>query len=130
MLDAAHEVLAAQGPTALTMRAVARRLQVAPNALYSHVDSKTALLDDLLDDLLADVTAPDPAAPDPSAAVTQMMESTYDVLTAHPELVPLFLSRQGARGPNAVRSRVRCMSATLLLISACCHSVATATQWH
>jgi AcrR family transcriptional regulator len=103
VLDAAHEVLAAQGPTALTMRAVARRLQVAPNALYSHVDSKTALLDDLLDDLLADVTAPDPAAPDPLAAVTQMMESTYDLLTAHPDLVPLFLSRQGARGPNAVR---------------------------
>jgi hypothetical protein len=32
-----------------------------------------------------------------------MMESTYDLLTAHPDLVPRFLSRQGARGPNAVR---------------------------
>ena len=85
------------------MRALARRLDVAPNALYSHVDSKTALLDDLLDDLLADVTLPDPEAADPSTAVAQMIESSYVVLTAHPHLVPMFLSRQGARGPNAVR---------------------------
>jgi len=82
---------------------LARRLDVAPNALYSHVDSKTALLDDLLDDLLAAVSVPDPAAPDPSAAVARMMEASYAVLTAHPDLVPMFLSRQGARGPNAVR---------------------------
>ena len=31
------------------------------------------------------------------------MTSTYDVLLAHPELVPLFMTRQGARGPNAQR---------------------------
>jgi AcrR family transcriptional regulator len=103
VLDAAHQLLAAQGAVGLTMRAVARRLDVAPNALYSHVDSKTALLDALLDDVLAGVEAPDPAAHDPSAAVASMMESTYDVLTSHPDLVPLFLARQGARGPNAVR---------------------------
>jgi AcrR family transcriptional regulator len=103
VLDAAHALLAELGPGALTMRALARRLDVAPNALYSHVDSKTALLDDLLDDLLAAVSVPDPAAPDPSAAVARMMEASYAVLTAHPDLVPMFLSRQGARGPNAVR---------------------------
>lgn len=27
----------------------------------------------------------------------------YTVLTAHPNLVPLYLAHQGARGPNAVR---------------------------
>ncbi len=85
------------------MRALASRLGVAPNALYSHVPSKTALLDDLLDDLLAAVQSPDPDTADPAAGLTVLMQSTYDVLTAHPDLVPLFLSRQGARGANAAR---------------------------
>lgn len=87
----------------MTMRALAKRLDVAPNALYSHVANKTALLDELLDDLLACIPAPDPDAHDPVAALTDLMTSTYAVLTAHPDLVPLYLARQGARGPHAVR---------------------------
>ncbi|MEV6231667.1 hypothetical protein AB0L88_27800 [Saccharopolyspora shandongensis] len=31
------------------------------------------------------------------------MASTYNVLLGHTDLVPLYLSRQGARGPNAQR---------------------------
>jgi AcrR family transcriptional regulator len=45
------------------MRTLARRLGVAPNAVYSHVASKADLLDALLDDLLAEVTPPDPGGP-------------------------------------------------------------------
>lgn len=85
------------------MRGVAGRLGVAPNALYSHVPNKTALLDDLLDDLLALVAAPSPDTADPVAGLAEMMSSTYDVLTAHRDLVPVYLARQGARGVNAVR---------------------------
>ena len=84
----------------LSMRALARQLDVAPNALYSHVRDKTDLLDQLLDDTLSAVAAP--ADGPPRAGVEAMMTSTYDTLTAHPELVLLFLRRQGARGPNAV----------------------------
>ncbi len=51
VLAAARELLATAGVDGLTMRALARRLDVAPNALYSHVRSKTDLLDALLDDL-------------------------------------------------------------------------------
>ncbi|MEU1664761.1 helix-turn-helix domain-containing protein [Streptomyces sparsogenes] len=103
VLRAARELLAEGGLTALSMRALAGRLDVAPNALYSHVANKTALIDDLLDDVLAGVEAP---APDTGAPVTrlhQLMASTYTVLLAHPDLVPLYLSRQGARGPHAQR---------------------------
>ncbi len=35
------------------------------------------------------------------AAVHTLMNSSYEALLAHPELVPLYLARQGARGPNA-----------------------------
>lgn len=83
------------------MRALARRLGVTPNALYSHVETKTALVDDVLDDVLSEVEAPDPQVAEPSAGLHALMTSTYDVLLAHPDLVPLYLVRQGARGPNA-----------------------------
>lgn len=103
VLAAAHSVLAEGGVEALTMRALARRLTVAPNAIYSHVRDKTQLVDALLDDLLAEVETPSPDAADPVEALATMMTSTYRVLTTHPDLVPVLLARQGARGENAVR---------------------------
>ncbi|HEY0812333.1 MAG TPA: helix-turn-helix domain-containing protein [Pseudonocardia sp.] len=102
VLAAAHDLLAGQGLDALTMRALARRLDVAPNALYSHVPGKTELVDALLDDRLALVEAPAVDAPDPAAALAELMTSTYEVLLGRPDLVPLYLARQGSRGPNAV----------------------------
>ena len=103
MLRAARELLAEEGLEALTMRALAARLAVRPNALYSYVASKTDLIDDLLDDVLADVEAPDPDVDDAAAGLHAVMASTYHVLLAHPDLVPLYLARQGARGANATR---------------------------
>ena len=103
VLAAARELLAESGLAGVTMRALAQRLGVSPNALYSHVASKTALVDDVLDDLLAEVEAPDPATADPVAGLHALMASTHAVLLAHPDLVGLYLARQGARGPNAVR---------------------------
>jgi TetR/AcrR family transcriptional regulator, tetracycline repressor protein len=103
VVAAARELLADEGLEALTMRALAERLDVSPNTLYSHVGSKTELIDDVLDDVLAEVDAPDPGAGDPGAGLHALMASTYRVLLAHPDLVPLYLARQGARGPNARR---------------------------
>jgi AcrR family transcriptional regulator len=103
VLDAAHTLVAEDGLDALTMRALARRLDVAPNALYSHVPGKTELVDALLDDRLALVEAPSADAPDAVAALSALMTSTYEVLLARPDLVPRYLARQGSRGPNAVR---------------------------
>jgi TetR/AcrR family transcriptional regulator, tetracycline repressor protein len=103
VLAAAHELLTEAGIDALTMRALANRLGVAPNALYSHVRSKSHLLDELLDDALAAVEAPAIDVDDPLRGVAALMTSTYATLTARPDLVPLYLARQGARGANAVR---------------------------
>jgi TetR/AcrR family tetracycline transcriptional repressor len=98
---AARELLAAEGVRALTMRALATRLGVAPNALYSHVSNKGALIDDVLDDVLADVEAPATDVDDPARGLLELLESTYHVLLLHANLVPMFLARQGARGANA-----------------------------
>jgi AcrR family transcriptional regulator len=102
VLDVATDLLAERGT--VTMRAVAQRLGVAPNALYSHVTDKTELVDGVLDRVLAQVEAPRPGPDvDPGEALYRLMYSTHEVLLRHPQLVPAFLARQGARGPNAQR---------------------------
>lgn len=102
VLDGARELLAERGLDGLTMRALASRLDVAPNALYSHVPGKAELVDALLDELLAAVVEP-AADLEPLAGVAALMTSSYDVLVGRPDLVPLYLARQGSRGPQAVR---------------------------
>jgi AcrR family transcriptional regulator len=102
VLDAATDLLAERGT--VTMRALAQRLGVAPNALYSHVADKTELVDGVLDRVLARVEAPPPGpGVDPADALHRLMTSSHEVLLRHPQLVPAFLARQGARGPNAQR---------------------------
>jgi TetR/AcrR family transcriptional regulator, tetracycline repressor protein len=102
VLAAARQVLTEFGLDGLSMRAVAQRLNVAPNALYSHVTNKQTLVDLLLDGVLADVD-PDVATDEPRAALHALMTITYDTLLRHADLLPTYLARQGARGPNAQR---------------------------
>ncbi len=100
VLDAAHGVLTERGMAGLSMRAVAGRLGVAPNALYSHVAGKDELVDALLDDILRELELPDPHS-DPRRGLTDLMTATHELLLDRVDLVPLYLARQGARGPNA-----------------------------
>jgi AcrR family transcriptional regulator len=60
ILDAA-EAVAAQGFDALTMRAVAARLDAVPMALYNHFATKEQLVDALLDRVLSRFTAAPPS---------------------------------------------------------------------
>ncbi|MGF1646092.1 MAG: TetR/AcrR family transcriptional regulator [Kineosporiaceae bacterium] len=113
VLDAALAVLREGGLASLSMRAVARRLGVAPNALYSHVPGKDGLLDAVLDGVLGEVPLPsdESVAGDPLGAVRSIMLDSYDVLLAHPGLMPAYLDRQGARGVYARRLGVVTMGA-------------------
>ncbi len=99
-MDAARAVL--DESAALSMRAVATRLGVAPNALYSHVEGREGLLDAVLDDLLRALPLPDPAV-DPEAGLVALMTASHELLLSHPDLLPHFVARQGARGENAQR---------------------------
>lgn len=112
VLSAARTVFAERGLPGLSMRSVAGELGVAPNALYSHVADKNALVDALLDDLLGALTPPAPDA-DPLTGVRATMLATFDLLAGHPDLVPLYLARQGARGPHA-----RALGAAMVLLLA------------
>lgn len=102
VLDAARELLEQGGGSAVSIRAVARRLGVAPNAIYSYVDGAASLVDGVLDDLLGEVAVPAAGRPAP-AALVELLLASYDLLVRHGSLVSLYLARQGARGPNAVR---------------------------
>jgi AcrR family transcriptional regulator len=103
VIAAGRELLIEHGAAGLTMRAVARHLAVAPGALYSHVRTKAELIDEVLDDLLSQVDAPDPLGTDWRGGLYGLMTSTHEVLLEHPGLVPLYVARRGARGPNAQR---------------------------
>jgi TetR/AcrR family transcriptional regulator, tetracycline repressor protein len=102
VMAAAHAALAQDGVDGLSMRRLAQRLGVAPNALYSHVTGRDDLIDALLDDTLSEVRPPDPRRGDWRTGIEAIMRRTYAVLVAHPDLVPLYLARRGARGPRAV----------------------------
>jgi AcrR family transcriptional regulator len=102
VLAGARAALATDGIEGLSMRRLAQRLGVAPNALYSHVAGRDDLIDALLDDTLNEVRAPDPRRGDWRAGIETIMRRTYAVLLAHPDLVPLYVARRGARGPRAV----------------------------
>ncbi len=56
VLTAALALADEAGLDAVTMHAVGRRLGVTPMALYRHIDGKNALLDGLVETLLAEVT--------------------------------------------------------------------------
>ncbi|HYO38058.1 MAG TPA: TetR/AcrR family transcriptional regulator [Nocardioidaceae bacterium] len=105
VVAAARLVVEEEGSPALSLRAVARRLGVAPNAIYSHIGNRDRLLDAVLDDVLGEVPQPSVATVlrDPVTALRSLMLDSYDVLVRHPRLMPSYLDRQGARGVQAQR---------------------------
>ena len=100
VVEAALAALREDGLEALSMRRVAARLGVAPNALYSHVPDKAGLLDAVLDAVLADIAIS--RRGDWRTRIEDILLESRRVLLAHPDLVPLFLARQ-TNGPNAMR---------------------------
>ncbi|HET7518586.1 MAG TPA: TetR/AcrR family transcriptional regulator [Actinomycetes bacterium] len=102
VLEAARRIAEKEGVDRLTMRRLAAELGVMPNALYTYFPHKEALLDALLDDLLAGVEAGDPAEGDWRDGLVRVMDASRRLLLAHPELASVFVARQGL-GPNAAR---------------------------
>ena len=102
VLAAARRIADAEGVDRLTMRRLAAELGVMPNALYTYVPDKEALLDALLDDLLADIDPGDPAGEDWRDGLVRVMDASRRLLLTHPQLAPVFLARP-ALGPNAAR---------------------------
>jgi AcrR family transcriptional regulator len=107
VLAAALELADEAGLDSVTMHAVGRRLGVTPMALYRHVDGKNALLDGLVEALLAEVTetaAPGSEAESWDAQLTALAYAIRDTARRHPAAFPLLLSRPAAT-PAARQAR-------------------------
>jgi AcrR family transcriptional regulator len=63
IVDAAIEVLDAEGLDAVTMRRVADALGTGPASLYAHVADKDEMVAAVLDRVISEVTIPDPIDP-------------------------------------------------------------------
>jgi AcrR family transcriptional regulator len=101
ILDAALAVAAERGPDALSMRAVARRLDLTPMALYGYFRNKDELLDAVIGRLLSEV----PVAPEGTGWRDRLKHLAYGlraVAARYPAVMPLLLTRP-AVSPGALQ---------------------------
>jgi AcrR family transcriptional regulator len=101
ILAVARELVEREGVESLTMRGLADQLGVAPNSIYSHFADKAALVDAVLDDLLAEIPAPVVAASWQDGIVSLMVASREMLLRHAPLLPHLFAGPM--RGPEVSR---------------------------
>ncbi|WP_242907318.1 TetR/AcrR family transcriptional regulator [Actinomadura terrae] len=92
-----------RGLPALTMRALATRMNVAANALYWHVASKEELIELVVDEIYGEMSPP--VSDDParwSEAVSRCGHSARDVVLRHPWVASLLVGEVGVThlGPN------------------------------
>jgi AcrR family transcriptional regulator len=102
IIEQALALLEEHGPGALSMRRLADRLGVAPNALYTHVRGKADLIDGLIDQVYAGLELhPNPGG-DWTQQLTTLSQEIREHLLAHPAVVPYALQQPGL-GPHSLR---------------------------
>jgi TetR/AcrR family tetracycline transcriptional repressor len=102
IIKEALALLEEHGPGALSMRRLADRLGVAPNALYTHVRGKADLIDGLIDQVYAGLTLNPDASGDWAQQLTTLSQEIRTYLLAHPAVVPYALQQPGL-GPHSLR---------------------------
>ncbi|HEX4106480.1 MAG TPA: TetR family transcriptional regulator [Solirubrobacteraceae bacterium] len=103
VLDATLALAGEGGLSAVSMRAVASRLQVTPMALYHHVRDKQDLLDGLVERLLGELPIPGAELPWPER-LSLLAASLRESARRHPDAF-LMLLRRPANTPAARRAR-------------------------
>jgi len=83
------------------MRTLAEALKVGVMSLYNHVANKDALLDDMVDVVMGDITWP-VGGRDWKAALRARAAATLAVMTAHP-WAPMLITSRITMGPNRLR---------------------------
>ncbi|GIH15534.1 TetR/AcrR family transcriptional regulator [Rugosimonospora africana] len=96
---AALRLIDGAGFDGLTVRALSAELAVSPAAIYGHVESKDAVVDLVIDHLLAEIRVPSHGHA--RARVEGAAVSMMQTLQAHPGLSQAVLQR-GAVGPHGV----------------------------
>ncbi|WP_019200745.1 TetR/AcrR family transcriptional regulator [Tsukamurella sp. 1534] len=87
IVAAAIEILDAEGPGALTFRALGARLETGSGAIYHHVAGKRELLAAAADAVLGPVLAA-PKDSDPRQAIRALALRLFDTIDVHPWVAP------------------------------------------
>jgi AcrR family transcriptional regulator len=103
VLATALELIDRDGADALSMRRLAAALDRDPMILYRHASGKAALLDGVVETVLAQLRV-DPADPDWAAQLRVVAREYRALALAHPNVVPLLVTRPLAT-PLALRPR-------------------------
>jgi TetR/AcrR family tetracycline transcriptional repressor len=102
IIKEALALLDEHGPGALSMRRLADRLGVAPNALYYRVRGKADLIDGLIDQVYAGLTIEPDLSGDWTQQLATLSQSIRAHLLAHPAVIPFALQQPGL-GPHGLR---------------------------
>ena len=84
IVEAAIEILDADGESALTFRTLAARLATGAGAIYWHVANKNDLLAATADDVIARVMTEVVSGAEPRAAIRAISLGVFDAIDAHP----------------------------------------------
>ena len=103
IVNTALELVDSEGLKALSMRRLGTALGVDPMAVYYHIPNKQALLDAIVEAVMAaiDLSVDDPAAP-AEERVMRAAHAYFDVLLVHANALPILLSH-GPITPAALR---------------------------
>jgi TetR/AcrR family tetracycline transcriptional repressor len=93
IVQAAFEVIEAEGIEGLSLRSVARRLGVDAKSLYNHIDSKDALLDAIAEQVLSRMVVPSPTGDLRTDLLAIAHAFRAAALSSQREAVTLLLSR-------------------------------------
>jgi AcrR family transcriptional regulator len=102
VVESALKIADTEGLPALTMPALARRLDCGVMTLYGYVDSKDDLLDAIAQHGLLDLRLPRPLPTDPIRLLLSWGRALREDLLDHPSLPALFLSHPVV-GPGVLR---------------------------
>jgi AcrR family transcriptional regulator len=102
IVDVAVAIADAEGPGAVSMRRIAKELQVGPMSLYWYIDSKEELHQLMLETVQAEFEAPEPSA-DWRADLTGYARNTRAAVLRHPWAID-FLGAGPPSGPNDARN--------------------------
>jgi AcrR family transcriptional regulator len=110
ILASAGRLADRDGLEAVTMRRLGQTLGVEAMSLYKHVANKDAILDGLLERVLAEVQLPQPGG-DWEAELRRAAISLHEALARHPWACGLVTAP--ASSPNALGARIRYIEALL-----------------
>lgn len=113
IVAAALAILDEKGHEALSLRAIARKLETGPATIYNYFKSLQDVEDAMVGELMSVVVPPDSERSEPLRdQIVEMVVSYHKVIRQHPRL-------EAISGPAAERTRIRLINSTLrTLVSA------------